>query len=174
MQNRNNAGYMSKFSVPWRFSWLKKIYQSYSQETKFQGKKFPGNKFLGKNCRETRSWSIWLNFQPPLMRCQKHAPMSFIHQKNSETLVMTWFEGFCDTLSYIKVKGGITIHTNRWTPCRKSKSTKYCPKPDGSPSRYSHGKKIAIAPFSQGMQAPLAQPNSFLPSQEDLTCRKTT
>ena len=49
------------------------------------------------------------------MRCQKHAPMSFIHQKNSETLVMTWFEGFFDTLIYIKVKGGITIHTNRWT-----------------------------------------------------------
>ena len=37
--NVNYAGTMSKFSVVLRMSWLKN-YQSYSQETKFQGKKF--------------------------------------------------------------------------------------------------------------------------------------
>ena len=34
---------------------VKKIYQSYSQETKFQGKKFLENQLRGKNCRETNS-----------------------------------------------------------------------------------------------------------------------
>ena len=34
---------------------IKKIYQSYSQETKFQRNKFPVNQFQGKNCQETNS-----------------------------------------------------------------------------------------------------------------------
>ena len=52
-----------------------------------------------------------------LLECQEHSPMSIIHQKNSETFVMTWFERFHDPFNYKKVKGGLTSDTNFWTPC---------------------------------------------------------
>ena len=52
-----------------------------------------------------------------LVGCQEHSPMSIIHQKNSETFVMTWFERFLDPFNYIKVMGGLTSDTNFWTPC---------------------------------------------------------
>ena len=51
------------------------------------------------------------------LECQGHSPMSIIHQKNSETLVMTRFEGFHDPVNYVKVKGGLSIDMNFWTPC---------------------------------------------------------
>ena len=44
-------------------------------------------------------------------------PMSIIHQKNSNPLVNTWFEGFHDLLIYTKVMGDQSCDTNFWTPC---------------------------------------------------------
>ena len=46
-----------------------------------------------------------------------HLPMSVIHQKNSNPLVIARFKGFHDLLNYIKVKGGVKCHTNRESPC---------------------------------------------------------
>ena len=48
--------------------------------------------------------------------------MSTIHQKNSNTFVMTRFERFHDPFNYIKVKGGLTSYTNIWTPCSYDQS----------------------------------------------------
>ena len=47
--------------------------------------------------------------------------MSVIHQKNSNPLVITGFEGFCAMFNYIKVKGGVKSNTNRESPCRLQK-----------------------------------------------------
>ena len=46
-----------------------------------------------------------------------HQPMSVIHQKNSNPLVITGFKGFHDLLNYIKVMWGVKCDTNRESPC---------------------------------------------------------
>ena len=46
-----------------------------------------------------------------------HQPMSVIHQKNSNPLVIAGFKGFHDLLNHIKIKGGVKCHTNRESPC---------------------------------------------------------
>ena len=88
---------------------LKKKFQNFFQKFFFR---------VWQPCSLAQKVNFDLIFSHYLCRCQVDEPLSFIHQKNSNPLVMTWFEGFRDLFKYKKVKGGKSINTNFWTPCR--------------------------------------------------------